>query len=66
MSPTAICAQPALIAPSASHVDRLGHHADVTALKGDSYQMKNRDLGRVPTARTDEQSQAGQVFLAVK
>jgi len=25
------------------------------ALKGDSYRLKDRDLGRVPTATTDEQ-----------
>ena len=30
--------------------DRLVHHADVVALKGDSYRLKNRELGRVPTA----------------
>jgi hypothetical protein len=28
--------------------------ADVIALKGDSYRLKNRDLGRVPTAAADE------------
>jgi DNA replication protein DnaC len=31
---------------------RLVHHAEVIALKGDSYRLKNRDLGRVPTAGT--------------
>ena len=31
-------------------IDRLVHHADVVNLKGDSYRLKNRDLGRVPTA----------------
>ena len=36
-------------------IDRLVHHADVVALKGDSYRLKGRDLGRVPTAGTDEQ-----------
>jgi DNA replication protein DnaC len=30
--------------------DRLVHHAEVIALKGDSYRLKNRDLGRVPAA----------------
>jgi hypothetical protein len=29
------------------------HHAEVVALKGDSYRLKDRDLGRVPAA-TDE------------
>ena len=31
-------------------IDRLVHHADVVALKGDSYRLKDRDLGRVPAA----------------
>ena len=29
-------------------IDRLVHHAEVLALKGDSYRLKDRDLGRVP------------------
>ena len=29
--------------------DRLVHHAEVIALKGDSCRLKDRDLGRVPT-----------------
>jgi DNA replication protein DnaC len=33
---------------------RLVHHADVIALKGDSYRLKNRDLGRIPAAAADE------------
>jgi DNA replication protein DnaC len=39
---------------AAAMIDRLVHHADVIALKGDSYRLKNRDLGRVPTATADE------------
>ena len=35
-------------------IDRLVHHAEVIALKGDSYRLKNRDLGRVPAAATDD------------
>ncbi|KRF46267.1 transposase [Terrabacter sp. Soil811] len=35
---------------AAAMIDRLVHHADVVNLKGDSYRLKNRDLGRVPTA----------------
>jgi DNA replication protein DnaC len=35
-------------------IDRLVHHADVIALKGDSYRLKDRDLGRVPTGPADE------------
>lgn len=31
-------------------MDRLVHHAEVVALKGDSYRLKDRDLGRVPAA----------------
>jgi DNA replication protein DnaC len=39
---------------AAAMIDRLVHHAEVIALKGDSYRLKNRDLGRVPTTATDE------------
>jgi DNA replication protein DnaC len=39
---------------AAAMIDRLVHHADVVALKGDSYRLKNRDLGRVPAAATNE------------
>jgi DNA replication protein DnaC len=36
-------------------IDRLLHHAEVVSLKGDSYRLKNRDLGRVPAAgNTDD------------
>jgi DNA replication protein DnaC len=35
---------------AAAMIDRLVHHADVVALKGDSYRLRNRDLGRVPAA----------------
>ena len=34
-------------------IDRLVHHAEVIALKGDSYRLKDRDLGRVPAAGDD-------------
>jgi DNA replication protein DnaC len=40
---------------AAAMIDRLVHHAEVIALKGDSYRLKDRDLGRVPTASPDEQ-----------
>ncbi len=30
-------------------IDRLVHHADVLSLKGDSYRLKDKDLGRRPT-----------------
>ena len=39
---------------AAAMIDRLVHHAEVIALKGDSYRLKDRDLGRVPTASTNE------------
>jgi len=39
---------------AAAMIDRLVHHAEVIALKGDSYRLKDRDLGRVPTAGTEE------------
>jgi DNA replication protein DnaC len=38
---------------AAAMTDRLVHHADVIALKGDSYRLKDRDLGRVPAASTE-------------
>jgi len=39
---------------AAAMIDRLVHHADVVALKGDSYRLRNRDLGRVPAATNDQ------------
>src|ERR1700730_8088708 len=33
---------------AAAMIDRLVHHATVVNLKGDSYRLKDRDLGRVP------------------
>ncbi len=39
---------------AAAMIDRLVHHAEVVALKGDSYRLKDRDLGLVPAATTDE------------
>jgi DNA replication protein DnaC len=33
---------------AAAMIDRLVHHAEVLALKGDSYRLKDRDLGRIP------------------
>jgi DNA replication protein DnaC len=40
---------------AAAMIDRLVHHAEVISLKGDSYRLKDRDLGRVPAATTDDQ-----------
>ena len=39
-----------LVEITAAMIGRLGHHAEVVSLKGDSYRLKDRDLGRVPTA----------------
>ncbi|MFB6963110.1 ATP-binding protein [Streptomyces sp. NPDC056309] len=33
-------------------IDRLVHHADVLSLKGDSYRLKDRDIGRTPSVAT--------------
>ena len=38
---------------AAATIDRLVHHAEVISLKGDSYRLKNRDLGRIPAASHD-------------
>jgi DNA replication protein DnaC len=40
---------------AAAMIDRLVHHAEVIALKGDSYRLRNRDLGRVPAAGTNDE-----------
>ena len=37
---------------AAAMIDRLVHHAEVLSMKGDSYRLKDRDLGRVPAATT--------------
>ena len=34
-------------------IDRLVHHAEVIALKGESNRLKNRDLGRAPGPTDD-------------
>jgi DNA replication protein DnaC len=34
---------------AAAMIDRLVHHAEVINLKGDSYRLKDRDLGRMAT-----------------
>ena len=40
---------------AAAMIDRLVHHAEVVALKGDSYRLRNRDLGRVPNPANNDQ-----------
>ncbi|WP_088288618.1 IS21-like element helper ATPase IstB [Kineosporia sp. A_224] len=42
---------------AAAMIDRLVHHAEVIALKGDSYRLRNRDLGRVPAALTNDHTE---------
>jgi len=39
---------------AAAMIDRLVHHAEVIALKGDSYRLKDRNLGRVPASTTTD------------
>jgi DNA replication protein DnaC len=39
---------------AAAMIDRLVHHAEVISLKGDSYRLKDRDLGRVPAAKAND------------
>lgn len=39
---------------AAAMIDRLVHHAEIIALKGDSYRLKDRDLGRVPAAQNED------------
>src|SRR3954453_17461847 len=39
---------------AAAMIDRLVHHAEVIALKGDSYRLKDRDLGRTSPTNTDD------------
>src|SRR5881398_803455 len=39
---------------AAAMIDRLVHHAEVIALKGESYRLKNRDLGRIPAQAPEE------------
>jgi DNA replication protein DnaC len=39
---------------AAAMIDRLVHHAEVISLKGDSYRLKDRDIGRTIAATTDD------------
>ncbi|WP_030870441.1 IS21-like element helper ATPase IstB [Streptomyces sp. NRRL S-37] len=39
---------------AAAMIDRLVHHAEVHPLKGDSYRMRGRELGRVPTDKDND------------
>jgi DNA replication protein DnaC len=33
---------------AAAMIDRLVHHAEILSLKGDSYRLRDKDLGRPP------------------
>ena len=41
-------------ATAAAMIDRLVHHAEILALKGDSYRLKDHDLGARPAPQTAE------------
>ena len=36
---------------AAAMIDRLVHHAEIIALKGDSWRLKDRDLGKITPAK---------------
>jgi DNA replication protein DnaC len=38
---------------AAAMIDRLVHHAEIVALKGDSYRLRDRDLGGPTPSRAD-------------
>jgi DNA replication protein DnaC len=40
---------------AAAMIDRLVHHAEVVSLRGDSYRLKDRDLGRTTTTTNEDQ-----------
>jgi DNA replication protein DnaC len=40
---------------AAAMIDRLVHHAEVVSLRGESYRLKDRDLGRTSTANNEDQ-----------
>src|SRR5690348_6388157 len=39
---------------AAAMIDRLVHHAEVISMKGDSYRLKDRNLGRIPAQASEE------------
>jgi hypothetical protein len=39
---------------AAAMIDRLVHHAEILSLKGDSYRLKDKDLGPPPPAKSPE------------
>lgn len=49
---------------AAAMIDRLVHHAEVISVKGDSYRLRGRDLGRVPAVPRCRRSPPGTVLFA--
>jgi DNA replication protein DnaC len=41
-------------ATAAAMIDRLVHHAELISLKGDSYRLKDHDLGTRPAPKSTE------------
>ena len=41
-------------ATAAAMIDRLVHHAEILSLKGDSYRLKDHDLGARPAEQSQE------------
>jgi DNA replication protein DnaC len=39
---------------AAAMIDRLVHHAEILALKGDSYRLRDKDLGARPAPESAE------------
>ena len=39
---------------AAAMIDRLVHHADVIALKGDSYRLRDRGIDTLPSIRAEQ------------
>ena len=39
---------------AAAMIDRLVHHAEILSLKGDSYRLRDRDLGGRPPRRAPQ------------
>jgi len=50
---------------AAAMIDRLVHHAEIVAIKGDSYRLKDRDLGH-PTRQDRIATERGQISLIAR
>jgi hypothetical protein len=49
---------------AAAMIDRLVHHAEILALNGDSYRLKDSDLARTPPTETDSPHPAARAAAA--